>query len=106
VTGEGHGLTQCEALSAFEQAEEMLLMGLRLNSGLDLDRLMAVSRHTLRVGAIDELEGLGLLERATAGNGIRASRAGRCVLNEVVLRLASALEAIQEPHKEMAIVGR
>jgi hypothetical protein len=41
---------------------------------------------------VSELLGLGLIERCGQGR-LRASRSGRIVLNEVVLRLASSLEA-------------
>jgi len=40
---------------------------------------------------VDELVALGLLERCEASR-LRASPAGRMVLNEVVLRLASSLQ--------------
>ena len=43
VEAEGHGVMESMALSRAEQADEALLMGLRLSEGLDLDRLLAVS---------------------------------------------------------------
>ena len=42
VEGTGHGAMEITALSDAEQADEALLMGLRLAEGLDLDRLAAV----------------------------------------------------------------
>jgi oxygen-independent coproporphyrinogen-3 oxidase len=63
---------------------------LRLTEGLDLERLAAVSGRLPRGRAVDELIALGLLERCGTSR-LRASPAGRFVLNEVVLRLACAL---------------
>lgn len=91
VEGEGHGAIEYTALSRAEQADEALLMGLRLSEGLDLSRLAAVSGVVPREQAVTELVGLGLLEPCGA-NRLRAARPGRLVLNELVLRLASSLE--------------
>ena len=66
-------------------------MGLRLSEGLDLGRLVAVSG--LRPGnARCERSDGSRPDRALRGGRLRASRSGRIVLNEVVLRLAIALE--------------
>jgi len=92
VEAEGHGVIESLALSRAEQADEALLMGLRLSEGLDLDRLLAVSGTRPRAGAVDDLTGLGLIERCGTSR-LRATRSGQIVLNEVVLRLASALQA-------------
>ena len=92
----GHGAVEMTALSDAEQADEALLMGLRLAEGLDLDRLAAVGGLTPAAHAIDELIGLGLLEWC-GPRRLRAAKDGRFVLNEVVLQLASALEPIRRP---------
>jgi oxygen-independent coproporphyrinogen-3 oxidase len=90
----GHGISEQVPLSLPEQADEALLMGLRLSEGLDLDRLAAVSALRPSARAVSELAGAGLIE--TLGpSRLRASRSGRIVLNEVVLRLASALESVR-----------
>jgi oxygen-independent coproporphyrinogen-3 oxidase len=78
-------------LSLSEQADEALLMGLRLSEGIDLARLAAVSGLMPRSAAVDDLIGRGLVERCGKRH-LRATRAGRIILNEVVLRLAAALE--------------
>ena len=91
VASHGHGITQCLPLGPAEQADEALLVGLRLTEGLDLERLAAVSGLMPRARVVDELVALGLLERCGSSR-LRASPAGRIVLNEVVLRLASALQ--------------
>ena len=92
----GHGAVEMTPLSPAEQADEALLMGLRLAEGLDLDRLAAVGGLMPAARAIDELIGLGLLEWC-GPRRLRAARDGRFVLNEVVLRLASALEPARQP---------
>ena len=92
----GHGAVEVTSLSPAEQADEALLMGLRLAEGFDLDRLAAVGGLVPAAGAIDELIGLGLLEWC-GQRRLRAARDGRFVLNEIVLRLASALEPARQP---------
>jgi putative oxygen-independent coproporphyrinogen III oxidase len=91
VEAHGHGIVEYTPLETAEQADEALLMGLRLTEGLDLDRLAALSGLGPAARTIDELAGHGLLERVGPGR-LRATRAGRIVLNEVVLRLAAAME--------------
>jgi putative oxygen-independent coproporphyrinogen III oxidase len=92
VEAVGHGLIERAALSKAEETDEALLMGLRLSEGIDLDDLAAIGGLRPDERAIAKLVGLGLIERSGPTNGIRATRAGRFVLNEVVLRLSSALE--------------
>ena len=96
VEMDGHGMVERAPLSRAEQGDEALLMGLRLSEGLNLDRLAAVSGMRPGLRAVEELFGLGLLE-SCGDSRLRASRAGRIVLNEVVLRLASALEPVSVP---------
>ena len=93
---QGHGLVENEALSRAQQADEALLMGLRLTEGLDLDRLAAISCFAPNRRVVAELIELGLVERC-GENRLRAAPAGRFVLNEIVLRLASALEPAVTP---------
>lgn len=59
----GHGLTETEALTREAQADEMLLMGLRLAEGVDLDRLTELSGLAPRKTRLDKLVADGLLER-------------------------------------------
>jgi len=96
VEADGHGLAEIVPLSRSEQADEALLMGLRLAEGLDLDRLAGVGGLAPRAQAVDELVRRGLLERCAPAR-IRATRAGRMVLNEVVLRLSAALQPAAVP---------
>ena len=89
VEAQGHGLAETTALTSVEEADEALLMGMRLTEGLDLDRLAVLTGFTPRAPALAELVGLGLIERR--GGRISATAAGRIVLDQVVLRLSSAL---------------
>jgi oxygen-independent coproporphyrinogen-3 oxidase len=91
VEADGHGIIESTPLTIPEQADEALLMGLRLSEGVDLDRLAAIGGMRPGTPAVDRLLGLGLIERIGASR-LRATPRGRIVLNEVVLRLASALE--------------
>jgi putative oxygen-independent coproporphyrinogen III oxidase len=93
VEREGTGVTESTALSKPEQADEALLMGLRLAEGVDLNRLAAVGGVAPRRQVVDDLIARNLIERCGGDRGrLRATRGGRFVLNEVVVRLASALE--------------
>ena len=125
----GHGFNEITPLTRNEQADEMLLMGLRLAEGLDLDRLAAVGCVKPSEAMMAELVSMGLLEtvgqgrcrrnppaaNAPPGGGlpfadpshdseaydlvprrIRATRRGRFVLNEIVLRLSQSFAASAE----------
>jgi putative oxygen-independent coproporphyrinogen III oxidase len=93
VEAQGHGVIEDQALTRAEQADEALLMGLRLAEGIDLARLSALTGLAPSAKAIDALVELDLVERCGPGR-IRAARAGWFVLNEIVLRLASAVEPV------------
>lgn len=62
VEDEGHGIIDVAALSEAEQADEMLLMGLRLSEGIDLARLAELGGVRPSAAAIGELSDLGLLQ--------------------------------------------
>jgi oxygen-independent coproporphyrinogen-3 oxidase len=109
----GSGIVERNALTRAEQADEMLLMGLRLSEGIDLDRLAVLGGVRPKPAVIRELVDLKLLEEirdvpfpdeiiACAGPGlapevgaaeaaprrIRVTPAGRLVLNAVVAKLS------------------
>jgi len=92
VEAHGHGMVEDTLLTGGEQADEALLMGLRLSEGVDLDRLARLAGVTLAPQAIDRLRARGLLEPGIGGR-IRASRSGRLLLNAIVLELARAWRA-------------
>jgi len=83
----GHGLEQDEALSPQEQADEYLLMGLRLAEGIDVKRLQAIDGRVLEEQRLQELEGQGLLRRRE--DRLQATEAGHLVLDRLILELAA-----------------
>lgn len=92
VERNGHGLVDSAPLSKSEQADEMLLMGLRLTEGIDLARLAATGGTRPGMRTIRELADLGLLEQL-GDDRLRATARGRFVLNTLVLKLSSSLIA-------------
>ena len=88
VEGEGHGLVTDEGLSAEEQADEFLLMGLRLAEGIDPDRFAALAGRPLDRGRVASLCQEGMIERRTDGH-LRVTREGLPVLDAVVADLAA-----------------
>ncbi len=88
VEGEGHGLVSNETLSAEEQGDEFLLMGLRLGEGIDPLRFEALSGRPIDRSRIDSLIGDGLVERSSEGR-LRVTREGFPVLDMVVADLAA-----------------
>ncbi len=90
VLSVGHGMTSTLALSTEEQADEALLMGLRLTEGLDLNRIAAIDGTRPSAKTVDGLIAHGLLRRI--GNArIAATDDGRLVLNAVIAELSGAL---------------
>ncbi len=87
VGTQGHGLVTDEPLSRGEQADEYLLMGLRLAEGIDLGRFERLAGRPLPAERIAHLERHGLVETTSAG-GLRVTPAGFPVLNAVVAELA------------------
>ncbi len=88
VEGEGQGLVSDEALSAEEQGDEFLLMGLRLTEGIDPDRFQRLAGRALESRRIDSLVEEGLIERRPDGR-LRVTAEGFPVLDAVVADLAA-----------------
>lgn len=84
VEGKGNGESLREALSQREQAEEYLLMSLRLTEGTDLQRLSGLGIDVVG-DRIDQLCDLGLVE--VHETRLIATRNGRAVLNGVLREL-------------------
>jgi putative oxygen-independent coproporphyrinogen III oxidase len=82
----GSGERARVALTRAEQAEELLVMGLRLREGVDLSRLQAIAGQSLdqllELEALDRLIADGLLERR--GRQLAATAAGRQRLNALL----------------------
>jgi putative oxygen-independent coproporphyrinogen III oxidase len=120
----GHGYTDETPLSRAEQADEMLLMGLRLTEGIDLDAMARRFGFAPAAAEVADLEQMGLIQilpaephdpeiiRSCVGPGmtpaslaaysprhptIRAVGEGRFVLNELVRRLSLKTEHIAAP---------
>ena len=88
VERDGHGIVETETLSAADQADEFLVMGLRLAEGIDPERYAALKGRALNGNRIGMLVGDGLLHRLPGGR-IAATPRGAPVLNAVVAELAA-----------------
>jgi putative oxygen-independent coproporphyrinogen III oxidase len=88
VEAQSLGLVTDDALTPAEQADEYLLMGLRLAEGIDLRRFERLAGAPLAAERIAHLEHHGLVERTGAGR-LRVTPAGFPVLNAVVVELAA-----------------
>ena len=93
VESRGDGLTSCEMLSASEQVDEALLMGLRLVEGLDLGRLAALGGGVPAHPAIAHLVEIGMLEAAALPHRLQATARGRLVLDAVIAELSAGIAA-------------
>jgi oxygen-independent coproporphyrinogen-3 oxidase len=81
----GHGLEAAEEISASEQGDEMMLMGLRLSEGVSLARHARIAGKPIAEDRIAALVRDGLLARN--GGIIRATHEGRMVLDALLARL-------------------
>ena len=88
VERDGHGIVETETLSAADQADEFLVMGLRLAEGIDPERYAALKGRALNGNRIGMLVGDGLLQRLPGGR-IAATPRGAPVLNALVAELAA-----------------
>ncbi|WP_432285283.1 radical SAM family heme chaperone HemW [Aminobacter sp. BA135] len=87
VEQRGHGVVGGETLTRSEEADEFLLMGLRLVEGIDLARYEQFSGKSLSSARLSILQGEGLV--APIGNSrLRATPEGMIVLDAVVADLA------------------
>ncbi|MDE1172282.1 MAG: radical SAM family heme chaperone HemW [Parvibaculaceae bacterium] len=86
VEEKGHGIEAIEPISLAEQADEMMLMGLRLGEGIDPLRYASLAGAALDETRIERLTGDGLLRRLPNGR-LAASPEGRLVLNAVLAEL-------------------
>jgi putative oxygen-independent coproporphyrinogen III oxidase len=100
VEENGHGFTERTGITRAEQADEMLLMGLRLREGVDLARLAALGGVAPSKQAMDGLMALGLLERISAATPGTAS--GNWRANELE-PIAMCLSAGERPEHAVAV---
>lgn len=88
VETRGHGITGGEVLTRSQEADEFLLMGLRLAEGIDLARYERLAGKPFSAARLSLLQKDGLL--APAGNSrLRATPSGMIVLDALVADLAS-----------------
>lgn len=88
----GHGLESLETLSQSEQADEMLLMGMRLVEGVDLACLQTLTRYRVNAEKLQQLIAAGLCHLSKDGDCLAATDQGIGVLNQIVEQLSTALE--------------
>ncbi len=82
----GNGIITDDPLSGPEQADEMLLMGMRVSDGIDLARYQRLAGRPLDQARIDGLAALGLV--AQSDQMLKATAKGRRLLNAVIAELA------------------
>ncbi|WP_170459471.1 radical SAM family heme chaperone HemW [Ruegeria arenilitoris] len=82
---QGNGEKLRTPLTAEEQANEYLMMCLRLTEGLDMDRFNCLSGHPLPQRKLGYLQDIGMI--AQAGPRVSATADGRAVLNAVIREL-------------------
>ncbi|GJE25551.1 radical SAM family heme chaperone HemW [Methylobacterium organophilum] len=88
VEREGHGIREWEPLSLPDQADEFLMMGLRLAEGIDPARYAVLKGSPLDEGRLADLAAEGLIARREGGR-IAATPRGAPVLNALVAALAA-----------------
>jgi coproporphyrinogen III oxidase-like Fe-S oxidoreductase len=93
VEKDGHGITERTGLSLSDQADERLIMGLRLTEGLDLATFRRETGLTPKIAILTDLAAQGLL--TFSADRITATQHGRMVLNRLVYELSAALAAVQ-----------
>jgi oxygen-independent coproporphyrinogen-3 oxidase len=87
----GHGISEEEPLSAFEGADEALVMGLRLSQGVDADAIADRFGFEAIVhwGKVDRLVASGHLKRE--GSRIAPTAAGRLLLDHILAEVSADL---------------
>jgi putative oxygen-independent coproporphyrinogen III oxidase len=88
VRRDGHGIVADEALSHESEADEFLLMGLRLREGIDPQRFKTLRGRCLDRTRLEALSKEGLIE-ACHDARVRVSAAGFPVLDAIVADLAA-----------------
>ncbi len=81
----GNGEIARDPISARDQGDEYLMMGLRIAEGIDPARYEAMSGAALSERAVRDLEDIGMIARETGR--LRATPRGRLVLNAVIRAL-------------------
>jgi putative oxygen-independent coproporphyrinogen III oxidase len=87
VEARGHGFTTDAPLTGAEQADELLLMGLRLREGIDTARYEALSGRTFDAERVSALVAEGLIE--VREGKLRVTAVGFPLLDAIVADLAA-----------------
>ncbi|WP_411291429.1 radical SAM family heme chaperone HemW [Sphingorhabdus sp.] len=86
-----HGISSEEHLDAESRATESLLMGLRLNEGISLDRLSArtgvAADKLLDLAAVDKIAQLGLIQRT--GDHVTVTSQGMPLLDAILPQIVN-----------------
>jgi oxygen-independent coproporphyrinogen-3 oxidase len=88
VEADGHGLITDDELTSEERGDELLLMGLRLAEGIEIERYQELAGRRLDPGRIADLSSHGLIE-TTADGRLRVTLPGFPILDAVVADLAA-----------------
>ena len=88
----GHAIVERAVLSLAEQADEMLLMGLRITGGVDLARLLSLTGQQPDARVIHDLQALGMVILSADARFLSATTEGRFVLNEIVRLLSESFK--------------
>lgn len=94
VTECGRGFETIEVLSRGQQADEMLLMGMRLMEGVDLGRLRELTGHRIDPQKLEQFVNAGLCRCSSDGGRLMATDQGIGVLNQIVEQLSMALQKV------------
>ena len=81
----GDGTKEIEPLPTLDQAQEYLILGLRVSEGIDIERVRRFGASYINEHKIADLAELGMV--ATDGNRLKATAKGRLVLNAVIKEL-------------------
>ncbi len=81
----GNGERNREPIALHDQADEYLMMGLRINGGIDRQRYFAMAGHDLPQDRLTDLEDLHLIEMDDTS--IKTTQRGRILLNSVLRQL-------------------
>ena len=108
VEQHGHGEDARESIERDEQVVELLLMGLRLDEGIDVERLQRLSgrplRATLNARAIDGFLNEGWIEHRDGS--LRATGPGLARLNAIISELLNLPASASIERVEGGIDGR
>jgi len=102
VVSNGNGIAEQHQLDREQQADELLLMGLRLAEGIDLDRLDALGAALDAVEA-RTLSGAGLIAFDRTLGRVRVAPKGWPVLDAIIARLAGGAGAGRPDEAETAV---